>query len=172
MAHVVDLLCTSPRDPVLKGLPPTGARDYLSTVLRLFEGANSGVDVVCPFIDRDGVKQLRAWASHTRAQLSVYTRAAVPELLAAADELGWTVYSYQGTLGEDERRGFHCKFFLADEASAVLGSVNLVYHNMLENLELGFYTEDPRHAAALRDVVSTLRAASRLVAPLATRRLP
>jgi phosphatidylserine/phosphatidylglycerophosphate/cardiolipin synthase-like enzyme len=128
------------------------------------------VDVVCPFIDRDGVRQLRAWAGHTKAGLRVYTRVAEAELLAAANELGWIVYAYKGTPGGDERRGFHCKFFLADEACAVVGSMNLWYHNMLENVEVGFYTEEPGHAAALADVVTSLRGASKRVAPPQTRR--
>lgn len=123
------------------------------------------VDVVCPFIDDHGVRQLQAWARHSKARLAIYTRNAQPYLLDVAAEAGWRVHQYQGTVGEDPHRGFHCKFFLADDREAVLGSVNLVYHNMIENLELGFRTDDGGHVAALADVVATLRRVSALLVP-------
>jgi phosphatidylserine/phosphatidylglycerophosphate/cardiolipin synthase-like enzyme len=150
---------------VWTGIPPAGARDYLAAVLQLFERATDHVYVVCPFIDKDGADQLRAWAGQSTAKVSIFTREAAPELYALAKAAGWNLYHYRGTPGEDEHRGFHCKFFLADDAVAILGSVNLVYHNMIENLELGMRTNSPRHVAALADIVDAIARASDQVLP-------
>ena len=159
----VRLLCTQPLDPALKSLPPRGAEDYLTAVENLLSSAIRSVQIVCPFVDAKGAEVLeRAWRrSRSRATWEVYTRHSPDELVDAARRSNWLLYEYVGTRGGDERRGFHCKLFIADARRAILGSVNLIYENLVENLELGVLIDDPTDVRALLSVPRALRRASR-----------
>ena len=90
----------------------------------------------------------------------IYTRRAPNGLAGVAKENRWRVYEYIGTPGGEEHRGFHCKLFLADDERAILGSANLIYENLVENLELGVLLEGPAEVRPLTAVPRALRRAS------------
>lgn len=157
------LLCTQPLDPALSALPGTGMADYLTTLEELLTRARSEVDVVCPFIDGTGVDVLAGAFDRSGggARWRVFVRRAEERLLTSARARRWGVYEYVGTPGVDERRGFHCKVFLADQARAIVGSANLLYYNLVENVEIGILLEGPEEVGPLLQVPRALLRASR-----------
>ncbi len=156
------LLFTHPLDPSLRGLPPRGSGDYLLELEHLLSGAKHALQLVCPFIDSTGVDVLKAAYNRTprTADWEIYTRKAPKGLADVAKRSGWSIYEYVGTPGGDEHRGFHCKLFLADNERAILGSANLIYENLVENLELGVLLEGPIEVRPLISVPRALKRAS------------
>jgi phosphatidylserine/phosphatidylglycerophosphate/cardiolipin synthase-like enzyme len=160
--EIMRLLFTHPVDPSLHGLPPRGSGDYLLELEHLLSGARRVSQLVCPFIDATGVDVLKAAYDRTprTADWEIYTRKAPRGLADVAKRNGWRVYEYIGTPGGEERRGFHCKLFLADDERAILGSANLIYENLVENLELGVLLEGSVEVRPLTAVPRALKRAS------------
>lgn len=156
------LLCTHPSDPQLSDLPPDGSGEYLGEAESLLSSATDSVEVVCPFIDETGVLILeRAFArSNGDATWQVYTRNASDVLAEMARRHGWIVYEYRGLDNTSGGRGFHCKVIIADRARAIIGSTNLIYTNLMENVELGVLVDDPDMLARLVEVVVAIRRVS------------
>ena len=160
------VLCTHPRDPSLAGLPPDGARNYLSELERLLSSANVSVSIACPFFDDTGVDVLSAayQRGSRKVRWEIFTRKNPPERLRLdSGRHGWNLYEYVGTPGGEEERGFHCKLVVVDERTAILGSANLFYANLVENLEIGVLVDDARDVRPLVDVLRSLKRASRSV---------
>ena len=160
------VLCTQPRDELLAAaIPPPGSEDYLLHLMECLSQARETVDIACPFIDDAGVTLLAA--THDRgsnATWSICTRTAGSTLRREATARGWQVFEYRGAPGSADRRGFHCKLFVLDASTAVVGSVNLVKANLVENAEVGLLVDDERVAAVLGRVISGIRRASERVA--------
>jgi len=162
----VRVLCTHPRDPSLAGLPPEGSWNYLSELERLLDSAKNSVAIACPFFDDTGVEVLSAAYKRgsREARWEIFTRKHPPERLrSVSNELGWSLYEYIGTPGGEEERGFHCKLIMVDERRAILGSANLFYANLVENLEIGVLLEEIAEVRPLIDVLRALRRASRRI---------
>jgi phosphatidylserine/phosphatidylglycerophosphate/cardiolipin synthase-like enzyme len=68
-----------------------------------------------------------------------------------------------GTPGGEEERGFHCKLIVVDERRAILGSANLFYANLVENLEIGVLLDEAGEVLPLVKVLRALKRASRRV---------
>lgn len=158
----MNVLCTQPSDPELDGVPPDGADDYLTTLEARLRTCEESVQVVCPFIDATGAEVLEAayLKSGGTATWEVYTREPVDALVEAARKHGWLLYSYVADPDEGERGGFHCKLFVFDGEAAIVGSVNLIYTNLVENVEIGVLVEEPAQVAPLRTVTESIRTAS------------
>jgi phosphatidylserine/phosphatidylglycerophosphate/cardiolipin synthase-like enzyme len=162
----VRVLCTHPEDPSLSALPPEGAWDYLTELERLLDSATTTVCIACPFFDETGVEVLEAAynrASH-RVRWEIFTRKAPDALVRTAHRAGWALYEYAGTPGGDETRGFHCKLIMVDEKRAILGSANLFYANLVQNLELGVLLEEEEEVRPLLDVRKALARACKRIA--------
>jgi len=162
----VRVLCTHPKDPSLAELPPEGAWDYLTELERLLDSSIDSVSVACPFFDDTGIEILSAAnrRSGHKPRWEIFTRRHSPERLkSVARELGWGLYEYMGTPGGEEERGFHCKLIVVDERRAILGSANLFYANLVENLEIGVLLDEAGEVLPLVKVLRALKRASRRV---------
>lgn len=156
------LLCTHPADPALGDLPPAGAGEYLGELEALLATAEGTVDIVCPFIDGVGAGVLEAADERagSSATWRVFTRDAPEALVEAAQRRDWILYEYRGSDTSTRGRGFHCKLFLVDQRAAILGSTNLIYTNLVENVELGVLVDDEAVVAQLSAVPRALRRVS------------
>ena len=132
----------------------------------MLDSAEVSVSIACPFFDDTGVDVLSAACRRgsRTVRWEVFTRKRPPERLREASlDLGWSLYGYVGTPGGEEERGFHCKLVVADDRRAILGSANLFYANLVENLEIGVLLEQPQDVRPLVEVLRVLRRASRRV---------
>lgn len=157
------ILCTQPTDPGITGLPPREALDYLTTLESHLARAESLVQIVCPFIDTVGADILAAAhdRSASRARWEVVTRKAPDTLRVKAQARGWHLYEFQASPEDEKRKAFHCKLFVFDEQAAILGSANLIYWNLVENVEIGVLLEAKDELAPLLAVPRALKRASR-----------
>ena len=156
------VLCTQPLDPAITGLPPRGSLDYLTTLESRLAEARALVQVVCPFIDEMGAEILAA--AHARSSSSarweVVTRKAPDVLRATASQRGWHLYEFQASPEDERRRAFHCKLFVFDERAAIVGSANLIYWNLVENVEVGVLLEGDDDLAPILAIPRALKRAS------------
>lgn len=154
------ILCTQPRSPALVGLPPDGAGDYLTVLERLLAEARSIVQVVCPFIDAVGADVLEAAyrRSGTAATWEVFTREAPRRLRKHATTHGWRLYEFRA-VSDPADAVFHCKLFIVDGSKAVVGSANLIYRNLVENVEIGVLVDDEAGVRMLAAVPRALKRA-------------
>lgn len=155
------ILCTQPRSPELAGLPPDGAGDYLTTLEALLAGARDSVQIVCPFIDAVGADVLEAAYRRTgsRATWEIFTRDSPERLRNHAREHGWHLYEFRPRADPTDA-AFHCKLFIVDSRKAVVGSANLIYRNLVENVEIGVLVDDE---ASVRTLAAVPRALKRAI---------
>jgi phosphatidylserine/phosphatidylglycerophosphate/cardiolipin synthase-like enzyme len=140
--------------------------DYLTTVEALLASARRKVRVISPFVDMTGVEVLSSASDRNQADpgWEVYVRTAPQGLLREARKRDWAVFEYRGTQGGDQRRGFHCKLVISDDEKAVVGSANLFYENLVENVELGVLLEGSAEVGPLIRVPQLLKRACQRVA--------
>lgn len=159
------VLCTQPIDAALSSLPARGMDDYIMTLEAMLRRATSSVDIVCPFVDDDGVAIIQG--ARQRGLPSVvwrlFVRRSTPALATFAALAGCHVYEYVKTDATATGRGFHCKIFIVDGREAIVGSANLIYANLVENVEIGLHITDPHVVQQLLEVPRALRKASRTV---------
>jgi len=113
-----------------------GALSYSESVRRLLMSARRVVRIAVPFVDDCGIDFLidGLSANTNRPSVEMVVRS-IPEWRTDdVKKAGIRLY----VLNEDRSRwGFHAKYFIFDDETAIIGSENLVDRNLRRSLEIG-----------------------------------